>query len=522
MTTTIRNNEKLLEGFFTVCDAVAETMGAQGRLAIIENDIMGNPIITKDGISTAKEIYFEDKAKNMGARMAKQVAAQTLVVAGDSTTTSLVLSRAFIQNTAIENKRTVWDIISGTSTSTKQPKYFYNKRVERGIEKGYNEVLKHLDELSKPVDEVSLKNIARISSNNNDEIANLVYKAHSIVGQDGIIDVFQTNASVESYVTDAQGMKLSNGWANPFLINNQKTAKFEADDCVIVCYEGTLGGDTIIQSAIQEYSDKPILLLAERFHEDTLIKITELNQRGTLNITAVQCPDYDNKRKALLEDVALYTGAEVFLQGSSSEVVVGFASKVVVDESSCSFMQKEINKDTLNRIEELKGQLGNVSDRNFIQKRIQNLEGKSATIFVGGSNPTEAKERFDRVEDSVASVASAQKEGWVAGGGSTFVYISTLLNTTFLDEEEQFGYSVLKRTLCSPFEQICRNANRNGKEYIDSSKKQYGYGYNAYTDSVGNLVKEGVIDSKKSLRVALENAKSICVLLMNTSVVITK
>lgn len=512
---SINDNKKLFEGFFTVCNAVSQTMGAQGKLAIMENEILGNPKVTKDGISTAKKIFFKDPFKNIGANLAKQIAAKTLVTAGDSTTTSLVLAKALVENSRLRQ----WGF--------GKKRYFYNKRVEQGMEIAYKTFCEYLKKLSEEIDDDSIKKVATVSSNNNDEIGDLVFKAYKAVGKGGIIDVQENHNSYFSDLEISKGMRLNKGWENPFLINNQKTAKFEGENAVVIIYEGYLGGDEVVQDFLQEVrnqdSTRPIVIVAERFHEDTVIKITDLHQRGVLNITLVQCPEYEVKRKALLEDIAIFTGGKVFLQGGEEKkITAGTVDKVIVTESSCSFIKEDLTEESKRKVEELKGQLQEVTDKDFIKRRIQNLEGVSATILVGGISESEIKEKFDRVDDSVRSVESAQEEGWISGGGSALVYIAELMRGNKLNSKEiQFGYNIVVDALDAPFKQICKNANRDYKNYYRQSQKIYGKGYNAFTDTKSNLIKDNIIDSTKSIRTALENAMSVTKLLLNTSVVIT-
>jgi chaperonin GroEL len=514
---SINDNKRLLEGFFTVCEAVSQTMGAQGKLAIMENEILGNPRVTKDGISTAKKIFFDHPEKNIGANLAKQIAAKTLVTAGDSTTTSLVFAKALVEN----SKKQKWF----------KKELFFNKRVEEGMDLAYTDFCKLLISLSKDVDDEVIQKIATVSSNNNFEIGDLVYKAYKSVGANGIIDVQENHKSYFSTMESSKGMRFNKGWESPFLINNQKTAKFEGENAVVVIYEGNLGGDEVVQNFLQDVKDRdkkdgtntPIIIVAERFHPDTLIKLTDLNQRGVLDITAVQAPEYDVKRKALLEDLACFTGGKLFLQGGEDKnIVAGVVDKVIVTETSTSFIKESTNEETSKKITELKGQLEEVNDEEFIKRRIQNLEGQSATIFVGGVSESEIKEKFDRVDDAVRSIESAQEEGWIAGGGTALAYIAQMLrNKKIGSEETKFGYNIVIEALEAPFKQICKNANRKHTSYIRESRKIYGKGYNAYTDRSSNLIDDNILDSSKSIRTALENAMSVSKLLLNTAVIIT-
>ena len=494
--------KKLIQGFNAVADAVGKTMGSEGGYAISHNDF-DNPDITKDGISVARKIFFEDKAKNIGATLAKQVCATTLVKSQDSTSTAIVLAK---------------DI-------TKQMLPRFNKKVEKGVEEAYKEVLVHLDVLAKEMDDDSALKIATISANNNKELGEIVFKAYEVVGKNGIINVGQHDKE-KTELKVFKGMKLDKGFMNPYFITNQQTAAFEAEDVLVIVYEGHLDNDDIITQFINDNARypnssvvRPILLIAERFSDDVILNLVNFHQRKVINICCVQAPEYDIKRKAILEDLALYTSGEVFLQGTSKTVITGIAKQVTVNESNTSIVVEKATKEVLEKVENLKSQLENVVDKDFIKQRIQGLEGASATIYVGGTTPVEKKERFDLVEDGVGAILSSMKEGWICGGGATFVHIGGLMNRTFDNDDVQFGYDALKKAIKAPFNQICSNANRNGKKYLKQIDK-YGLGYNAITDEVSNLIEDGVIDSKHSIRVALENAKSIAVLLLNVKVVI--
>lgn len=515
---SINDNERLLKGFNTVIDGVKQTLGSEGGLAVMANDF-GNPDISKDGISIAKKMFFDDPQENLGATLAKQVCATTLVKSGDATTTAAVLAQAIVRE--MGNR--------------------YNKKVERGLNTAYDEITEHLNKLARKITDSSAKKIANISANNNKELGELVYRAYKTVGESGIIDVQEADSPI-TQMKDFKGMKLQKGYMNPWFITNQNTASFEMENVLVLVYEGHLEGDVHVQEFLQENSNTPILIVAERFSEDVIIKLTDLHQRNVLNVCAVQCPEYDVKRKALLEDLALYSDGEVFLQGGSTKVVAGMVKKVIVTEGTTSIIQEKNSEATKNRITELKNQLKTVTDKRFIQKRIQNLEGASATIYVGGTTDVERKERFDLVEDAVSAIKSSLVEGWICGGGATLAYISTLMNTKFDNPHIQFGYEAMKRAIQAPFKQISINAKVDLEDEfvyegvfnrwlsIPSDTKPnkvmrsfhtYGMGYNATTDEVSNLIEDGVIDSKYSIQVALDNAKSVARLLLNVKVVIT-
>lgn len=498
---SIKNNEELLKGFLAVCDAVSETLGAEGKYAILEaTDPYSPPIITKDGISVARQIFFPEKFNNIGAFLAKQVATKTLVKSGDSTTTSLVLAKNFITKS------------NGT----------FNKAVERGIQAGYEEVLEKLNSYSQQVTPQTLKSIATISANNDEKIGQIIIDAYDSVGLDGLIEVREDTDSPNTVLEVSKGMIVNAGYASPWLINNQSNATWVNADVLVVCVEA-YGIDEELDIFLTENKSKPILLIMERFDENLLSKLEGLVVKGILNLCLLQAPDFDKKRRALLEDVALYTDGEVYIKGTSDKVICGKADRVVVYEGRTEIIKKEIGEKVTNRISELKQQLESIQDKDFIKRRIQKLEGKSCTIKVGGVTQSESKERFDRVEDAVSAVKSAKEEGWVAGGGSALVYISGQMQQTFENVDEQKGYNLVKEVIKAPFKQIISNANReeNQESYLVSALETYGAGYNAKTDKVSNLIEDGVLDSTKSIRVALDNAKSVAVQLLNVGVIVT-
>ena len=281
--------KKLIQGFNAVADAVGKTMGSEGGYAISHNDF-DNPDITKDGFSVAQKIHFDNKFKNTGAILAKQVCATTLVKSQDSTSTAIVLAKAI----------------------TKQMLPRFNKKVERGVEEAYKEVLVHLDVLAKEMNDDSAFKIATISANNNKELGEIVFNAYKVVGKNGIINVGQHDKE-KTELKVFKGMKLDKGFMNPYFITNQQTAAFEAEDVLVIVYEGHLDNDQDVLECIQNNSNKPILLIAERFSDDVILNLVSHHQRKAVNICCVQAPEYDIKRKAILEDLALYTSGEVFL-----------------------------------------------------------------------------------------------------------------------------------------------------------------------------------------------------------------
>ena len=520
--TLINDTKKLFEGFFTVCNAAKQTLGAEGKLAVISAPMIGMPpIVTKDGVTVARNISFPDKeqAKNMGASLAKQVAARTLLKVGDNTTTALVFAQAIVENVQVPTYKPYFFKLLKKQNGYN---YFFNKKVEKGMDIAFEEIVENIKKVRRETDDEAIKKIATISSNNNEEIGEILYQAYKIVGEDGVIDVQEADSKANIELVESKGMRLNKGWASPFLINNQKTGNFEANEALVIVYEGyEIHNNDIVKDFISKNKNKPIVLIVERLGlPEWVEELYRVNVQGGYNVTLIEAPDFDVKRTALMEDIAEYVGAEIFVQGISKEVKPGKVDKVIVEQNTTSLIQQTVNEKVLERVENLKAQLENTSEKEFFQKRIQNLEGKSVTILVGGVTPEETKERFDRVDDATKNVKSSIAEGYLVGGGSAMVYISGQMKQKFDNEYVQKGYNILKEAIKRPFLQICSNARVEGEPYIKEIQSKYGLGYNAKTDEFTDLLEDGVIDSAKSLRVALENAKSQAVLLLNTSVVV--
>ena len=505
---TIDEKSRLLEGFLETCTAVGKTMGSEGSFAIYESELMSLPVVTKDGISVAKSMFYSDKHKAMGNFLAKQAALQTVKLVGDATTTSLVLAKAIVEN-SLKSK--------GFFTKVKDN---YNKKVEKGFEIALKEIEFLLNSLSSDTTSEDIKKIATVSANNDAKIGDMILEAFQAVGKNGIIDFKEDKDKLSTTLSLTNGMLLPKGWINP-LLRNQNNGNFEAEESLVVVYSGYEAGKSEeLLSFFNNTKGKSVILIAERLQdEDFIRRIAGVNQNG-YDITVIEAPFYDVQRELVMEDVAIYTGGEIFIQGTSKEVVPGKVDRLVVTYSTCSLIKNSPLEKTKERIKDLETEAIDSVQADFIKRRIQLLQGVAATIVVGGITETERKEIFDRVEDAVHAVKAAAEEGWVAGGGSTFLHISKEMNSVFTNSDIQFGYEVIKKAIQAPFEQICENANRSPKKYKKECKT-YGLGYNAINDEVSNLIVDGVIDSKKSLRVSLENALSVSKLLLNTKVVIS-
>ncbi len=521
----IRQVEELEKGFLHVCDAVSETLGAEGKLAVLEHpDPTMPPTITKDGVSVANHIRFADKVQNFGAFLARMVAAKTLEKSGDSTTTSLVFSKAFLRNFKDKSK--------------------YNKAVERGLNAGYNEVVEKLTSISKPTDTDSIERIAVVSANNDEELGKLIIKSYNSVGTHGIVEVRKNKGTNETKLDVFKGMKIEKGYHSPFFINNNEAVSWEAEDVLVAVCESWIS-DENIKNFIKDNryidgdSDKglqPLLLVMEKVEDlNFVMDLERFAQRNLYNICMISTPDVEKFRKVThLQDIALYTGAEIYQPSDEAKnIVAGKASSVIINSETTSIIQKETDVKVEETVEMLKRQLPTTKDADFLKKRIQRLEGVSCIISVGGFTDSEIDERYDRVDDALKSVKSSIELGWIPGGGSALVHISGTMNRKFSSKDEQMGYELIKKVIQEPFLQIIRNANRRqsdnyferlifgGKNYRKHSLKELGVGYNAKTDMISNLIDDGVIDSTKSILVAFQNSKSVAEKLLNVGVVVS-
>ena len=510
----IKDLEKLDAGFLKTCMAVAESYGLEGKLGLLENVTPGHlPVSTKDGFAISNSIRFADPIHNMGCMMAREVAAKTLSRSGDSTTSSLIFSKAFIENFPNRSE--------------------YNKSVERGLNIGYEEAVRQLKKLSKPTDKKTVEQIARVSANSDNFLASLIINAYEAVGASGVIELKKAHGTNETKVDILKGMKINKGFYSPFLINDQESVSWKGDDVLVATLEAWTS-DTNIKNFVAKSRYKkdgvtlqPILLVFEKLEDaNFVIDLERFMSRGLYNICAIVAPDSTKFEKMThIGDISTYVDSEVYRPTEEVEdIKAGFASTVVVNTDMCSIIQKDVNEKTLELISNLKKQVSSTKDLDFLKQRIQRLEGVSCIISIAGHTQTEIDEKYDRAEDSLLSVKSALRHGFIPGGGSTLAYISAKMKRKFKNEDEAKGYNLIKTVLLEPLTQLSRNANRSERieEHLEVSSKRYKFGYNAKTDKVSNLEKDGVIDSTFSILTAFENAKSVSEKLLNTSVIVTQ
>lgn len=512
----IKDINSLYKGYYKVCDAVAETFGGEGKLALLENSTREHaPNTTKDGVSVALSIRFNDKFTNFGALAAIQAASQTLEKSGDSTTTCLIFAQGFLRN--IDKNR-------------------FNKKVEAGINIGFDEVVEQIKSLKQDVNRDILVKIATTSANNDQELGSKIVEAYDKVGVNGIVDVIKDYDSTQVKILTKNGMKISKGYSSPHFINNNNKAIWEGRDVIVACLETWQSDDKIIDfikvnRKRADESLQPILIFMEKDNSDFKERLITLNKANNTDICLVIAPDGHNELMCTtnIKDLALFTDGEAY-HPSNDKVIFGTADYVSVDSTETIITKSKVSKDVIAKIVDLKAQ---EKQDNYTRQRIQRLEAVSCTISIGGNSTNDIDEIYDRVEDAMSSVKTASKDGFIAGGGTTLMYIHHRMNKVLLNKDQQLGYDLVKKVLVEPSLRIVKNANRKhssnklsqflfgAKDYLTTPKFKYGLGYNAKTDEISNLIDDGVIDSAKSIIVALSSAKDSAVKMLLTNVVVT-
>lgn len=506
----IRQTEKLDEGFLAACDAVAETLGAEGKLAVLQNPKENDPpIVTKDGVSVMKHIRFEDKTMNFGALQAIGGAVRTLERSGDSTTTTAVFMQGYLRNLERQD---------------------FNKSVERGILKGVEEVYQHLSNLAKLATKSDLERITQVAVNNDKDLASKVIQAFDYAGNEGVVECSITNRETTEFV-EREGMFLeSHGYTSPFFINREdKQVCYEAENVAVITiatweYSQKLIDTIRIFYESQGNRSTPLVVFIERPNSDITQKLVEL-RKINFNLCCVATNGYDEKEsETLLNDIATLTGGEVYNPTvAGSKIVFGMAKKIVSTLENTSIIVEEVPQEIKDTVKKLESQEGKKDER-----RIKRLKTRAGVIEVGGFTEQQKKEVFDRVEDAIASVKTTKSEGFICGGGATLVHISGLMNTPPKGEEKK-GYELVRKVLKEPFLRILKNANRYQKidksdkvnlDYLTPALSNYGIGYNAKTDKITNLIEDGIIDSKKSIRIALESATERAIQQFNIGVIV--
>ena len=509
--------QALLRGVNKLADAVKITLGPRGRNVILEKKF-GAPQMTKDGVTVAKEIELEEPVENLGAQMVKEVASKTSDDAGDGTTTATVLAQAIFRE-GIKN------VTAGMNPMS----------LKRGIERAVAEVVSFIKGLAKPVEGDSVAQVGTISSNNDETIGNIIAEAMDKVGKDGVITVEEAKG-METSLEVVEGMQFDRGYLSPYFITDPERLECELEDLLILLHEKKISSMKDLLPLLEQVAKlgKALLIIAEDVEGEALATLVVNRLRGTLKIAAVKAPGFGDRRKAMLQDIAVLTGGKVITEdlGIKLENVkledLGEAKRVTIDKDDTTIIEgKGASGDIEGRVKQLRTQIEETSsdyDREKLQERLAKLVGGVAIIKVGAATEVEMKEKKARVEDAMHATKAAVEEGIVPGGGVTLLRaVKRLADLKIEDDEEAVGVKIVKRALEEPLRLIASNAGHDGSIVVEKVRENKGdYGFNAQTLQFENLLASGIIDPAKVVRNAIENASSIAGLLITTEAMISE
>jgi len=508
------SRQAILRGVNRLADAVKVTLGPKGRNVILGKPY-GAPTITKDGVTVAKEIDLKDPLENMGAQMVKEVASQTSDVAGDGTTTATVLAQAIYR----EGSRNV--------TAGANP-----MAVKRGIERAVAAVTAELKKLSKPVKGKMIAQVGTISANNDETIGSIIAEAMEKVGKDGVITVEEAK-SIETSLEVVEGMQFDRGYLSPYFVTDPERMECVLENALVLIHEKKISGMKDLLPLLEQVAKlgQPLLVLAEDMEGEALATLVVNKLRGTLQVAAVKAPGYGDRRKSMLEDIAILTGGKAITEDLGIKLEnlkvedLGKAKKITIDKDNTTIVEGGgKTKDIEGRVKQLRTQAEETTsdyDREKLQERLAKLVGGVAVIKVGAATETEMKEKKARVEDAMHATKAAVEEGIVAGGGVALLRCLGAVAAVKAEGDEAVGVAIIRRALEEPLRQIAGNAGHEGAVVVARVLELKGdVGYNAQTDVYENLVEAGVIDPTKVVRSALQNAASIASLLLSTEAVI--
>ena len=506
--------EGLKRGVDALANAVKVTLGPKGRNVIISKSF-GSPQVTKDGVSVAKEIELEDALENMGAQMVKEVASKTNDLAGDGTTTATVLAQAIV-------KEGLKNVASGANPMD----------LKRGIDKAVVKIVEHLAKQAKEVGSSSekIRQVASISANNDDTIGELIAQAFEKVGKEGVITVEEAKGT-DTYVDVVEGMQFDRGYLSPYFVTDSEKMVAELDRPYILLYDKKISTMKDLLPVLEPVaqSGKPLLIIAEDIDGEALATLVVNKLRGTLRIAAVKAPGFGDRRKAMLEDIAILTGGTViaeergFTLENATVDMLGTAERVSIDKDNTTIVNGAgKSEDIKARAAQIKAQIENTTsdyDREKLQERLAKLSGGVAVLYIGAASEVEMKEKKDRVDDALHATRAAVEEGIVAGGGIALLRAkNALAKLKPANADEETGIKIILKALEAPLRTIVENAGVEGSvivaRVLDASRDAYGY--NAKTGTYTDMFKAGIIDPKKVTRVALENAASVAGMILTT------
>ena len=509
--------QRLQRGVDLLTKAVRATLGPKGRNVILEKS-WGSPTVTKDGVSVAKEIEFEDKFENMGAQMVREVASKTSDVAGDGTTTATVLAQAIFQ----EGGKLV---AAGMNPMD----------LKRGIDKAVIAIVAELAKMSKPTrDSAEIAQVGAISANNDPVIGEILSEAMSKVGREGVITV-EEGKSLETELEVVEGMQFDRGYLSPYFVTDPQAMETVFDDCLVLLHEKKISSMKDMVPLLEEVArqSKPLVIVAEDIDGEALATLVVNKLRGVLNVAAVKAPGFGDRRKAMLQDMAVLTNGQVIAEelGLKLENVkasdLGKAKRIVIDKDNTTLIDGAGTKKAIEgRCSEIRSQIEATTsdyDREKLEERLAKLVGGVAVVKVGAATETEMKERKARVEDALHATRAAVEEGIVPGGGVALLRAQKVLDSVAVEGEEEAGINIIRRAIEAPLRCIADNGGLEGSIVVDKVKRMKGaHGFNAATEEYTDLLKDGVIDPTKVVRTALQNAASVAGLLLTTEALIAE
>jgi len=509
--------DAILKGVDTLAEAVKVTLGPKGRNVILEKS-WGSPNITKDGVTVAKEIELEDKFENMGAQMVKEVASKTSDVAGDGTTTATLLAQSIYR----EGSKLV--------TAGANP-----MALKRGIEKAVESVVDELKKMSNPTKEQQeISQVGTISANNDTTIGNIIAEAMSKVGKEGVITVEEAK-SMETTLEIVEGMQFDRGYLSPYFVTDAEKMETALEEPYILLNEKKISNMKDMVPLLEQIAKmgKPLLIIAEDVEGEALATLVVNKLRGTLKVAAVKAPGFGDRRKAMLEDIAILTGGKVISEdlGLKLENItlndLGTAKTINIDKDNTTIVDGGGSRaDLEGRVKQIRTQIDDTTsdyDREKLQERLAKLIGGVAVINVGAATETEMKEKKARVEDALNATRAAVEEGIVPGGGVALLRCVAALDTLSLEEDDQLGVNIVRRALEDPVRQIANNAGMEGSVVVEKVKEgKDAFGLNADTAQYEDLVKAGIIDPTKVVRFALQNAASVAALMLTTEAMVAE
>ncbi|BDU73101.1 chaperonin GroEL [Mesoterricola silvestris] len=506
--------QAILRGVNKLADAVQVTLGPKGRNVLIEKKF-GSPLMTKDGVTVAKEIELKDKHENMGAQLVREVASKTSDIAGDGTTTATVLARAIY-------KEGIKAVVSGANTM----------EIKKGIDLAVDCVVTAIDEIKKPVEGNAIAQVGAISANGDQEIGRIIADAMAKVGKDGVITVEEAKGR-DTELTVVEGMQFDRGYLSPYFVTNPDQMKVELESPLVLIYEKKISNMRDLLPLLEQVvnSRRPLLIIAEDVDGEALATLVVNKIRGTLNIAAVKAPGFGDRRKAMLEDIAILTGGKAVTEDLGLKLEnlkiedLGTAKKIVIDKENTTIIEGAGAPEAIQgRVKQIRSQVEISTsdyDKEKLQERLAKLVGGVAVIKVGAASETEMKEKKARVEDAMHATKAAVEDGIVAGGGVALLRSLGKLSTLKVTGDQATGVAIVQKSLEEPLRQIANNAGVEGSVIVNRVKEEKGnFGFNAATAEFGDMVAFGVIDPAKVTKSALRNAASVASMMLTTEAIV--